>query len=61
MAKNTVLSHLSLDLPKTRIMATIGPANYNKKQLKGMLDNGATIFRFNAARINKGIFEFKKK
>lgn len=60
MAKNTVVSHLSLDLPKTRIMATIGPSNYKIEQLRGMLENGATIFRFNAAKIKKeGIFDPK--
>ncbi|UCH95172.1 MAG: hypothetical protein JSV88_33690 [Candidatus Aminicenantes bacterium] len=61
MAKNTVVSHLSLDLPKTRIMATIGNANYKTNILKKMLEAGATIFRFNAARIEKGKFEFKEE
>ena len=61
MAKNTVVSHLDLSLPKTRIMATIGHANYEYSQLEGMLENGASIFRFNAARIKNGFFEFKNK
>ncbi|UCH95171.1 MAG: CYTH domain-containing protein [Candidatus Aminicenantes bacterium] len=61
MAKNTVLSHLSLDLPKTRIMATIGNSNYKTEQLENMLHNGASIFRFNAARIEKGYFNFGTK
>jgi pyruvate kinase/uncharacterized protein YjbK len=58
MAKNTVVSHLSLDLPKTRIMATIGKSNYKKEELEKMLEAGATIFRFNAARIESGCFDF---
>jgi pyruvate kinase len=58
MAKNTVLIHLKLDLPKTRIMATIGRSNYKTEQLKKMLNNGASIFRFNAARIKNGRFHF---
>jgi pyruvate kinase len=41
-------------------MATIGEKNYKEKELNKMLENGATIFRFNAARIKENKdFDFK--
>ncbi len=58
MSTNPVLSYLRLDHPKTRIMATIGPADYRYEQLRQMLENGASIFRFNASKIKEGRFAF---
>jgi hypothetical protein len=40
MAKNTVLSSLPLDYPKTRIMATVGPVNHDYESLQNMLLSG---------------------
>ena len=59
--KNTVKTFLPLDrYPKTRIMATIGKANYQPEKLAKMLDEGATVFRLNAAHITAdGFFDFK--
>ena len=60
MAKNTVKSFFSLRRTKTRVMATIGPSNHSYDHLSDMLDAGATIFRFNAAHIIGGEFDFEK-
>ena len=32
---------------KTKIVATLGPATSTKEVLKGMLDEGANVFRIN--------------
>ena len=36
-----------LSRKKTKIVATLGPATNTKKILKGMLDEGANVFRIN--------------
>jgi hypothetical protein len=54
MAKNTVLSHLNLDLPMTRIIVIIGKANFEYKHPKKIIEEGVSNFRFNSARIEKG-------
>ncbi|MBU0975817.1 MAG: pyruvate kinase [Patescibacteria group bacterium] len=53
-------------IKKTKIVATIGPASWDREILKGMLDNGMNIARINASfadhaelkRVSKALREF---